>query len=180
MSFSISQRGEPYFPELTKGQVVPTPMVDSQQPSTRFDKQVDRIDSPPAAPGIANFQFPFQIRKVDDDTVNVRYGTMQDIAPTNIATDIDVSGTDTFTFYLDVEIDIDGAVIGVTLSNSTTGQPVDDDYHGYITLGTVVVDSDVITEINQAATHSLRTAMCGRIVESGVLTAPGVFEFWGF
>lgn len=177
---NLAQVDGPYFPEVTKGQVIKTPKVDSQQPSTRFDKQVDRIDSPPAAPGKTAFKFPFQINKVNDDTVNVRYGTMQDIPPTNIATDITLSGTNTHTFYLDVEIDIDGVVIGVTLSHATSGQPADDDYHGYITLGSVVTDSDIITLINQAATHSLRTTMCGRVVEGGVLVTAGTFEFWGF
>lgn len=144
-----------------------------------FGFEIDQIKSPPAGAG-TNLQFPFQIQKVDDDTVNVRYGTLMDIEPTNVGDDIDVSGTDTFTFYLDVEIDINGVVIAATLSNSTSGQPADSDYHGYITLGTVVVASDVITVINQAATHSLRMAMCGRVVTDGVLITRGTYEFWGF
>ncbi len=146
---------------------------------SQFGRDLDVIESPPPS-GSGTPQHPFQIQKIDDDTVNVRYGTMQDIVPTDVATDIDVSGTDTFTFYLDVEVDLDGAVIAVTLSNSTTGQPADSDYHGYITIGTVVVASSVITAINQAATHSLRAAMCGRVVEDDTLITRGTYEFWGF
>lgn len=135
----------------------------------------------PGGGGASAIQYPFQIQKIDNDTVNVRFGTLNDITPTNVATNIDVSGTDTFTFYLDVEVDIDGAVIAVTLSSATTGQPADDDYHGHITLGTVVVVSDIITTINQAATHSLRMAMCGRVVSAGpTLDTRGTYEFWGF
>ncbi len=180
MSFSISNVGEPYFPSAPAGAVIPTPDVASQQPSTRFDKQIDRIDSPPAAPGKAGFQFPFQINKIDPATVNVRYGTLMDIPPANIATDIPLTVDGTNTFYLDVEVDIDGVVIAVTLSNGTSGQPADTDYHGYITLGSVILTSGIITGINQAATHSLRMAMCGRVVSSGALVVPGTYEFWGF
>lgn len=180
MSFSLGNTGDPYFPSLAKGQVIATPDVSSQQPSTRFDKQIDRIDSPPAAPGKAGFQFPFQITKVNTTTVNVRYGTMMDVVPANVATDIALTDDGTNTFYLDVEIDIDGNVIGVTLSHATSGQPANTDYHGYITIGSVEVVSGLITAINQAATHSLRMAMCGRVVTGPVLTQPGTYEFWGF
>lgn len=172
----VATLGVPAFPQ---DQVIQTPILEKQQPSTRFGKQIDSIVSPPA-PGGGNIQFPFQIRKVNATDVNVRYGTMQDIVPANVSTPITLSGTATYTLYLDTEVDIDGVVIAVTLSNSSSGQPLDDDYHGYITIGSVVVDSDVITTVNQAATHSLRTAMCGRIVTDGVLTTPGTFEFWGF
>lgn len=144
-------------------------------------KTLRSLVRPAGGGGASTLEHPFQIQRIDDDTVNVRFGTLNDIVPTDVATDIDVSGTNTYTFYLDVEIDIDGVVVAVTLSNATSGQPPDDDYHGYITLGTVVVASSVITATNQAATHSLRMAMCGREVSSGpTLDARGTYEFWGF
>lgn len=153
-------------------------MPSSSNKRAAFGYEIDTIKS--VAAGGGKLQYPFQIQRVDADTVNVRYGTMQDIVPANTATDIGVTGTDTFTFYIDVEIDIDGVVIAATLSNATTGKPADTDYHGYITIGEVVVVSSAITVINQAATHSLRTTMCGRVVTSGVLITAGTFEFWGF
>lgn len=156
------------------------PKLVTQTPTAQFGRDIDKIESPPPGGGGGKLEYPFQIQKVDDDTVNVRFGTLNDIAPTNVATDIDVTGTDTFTFYLDVEVDLDGVVIAVTLSNGTAGQPADADYHGYITLGTVGVVSSVIAIINQAATHSLRMAMCGRVVTDGSLTTRGTYEFWGF
>lgn len=130
--------------------------------------------------GAVTLEHPFQIQRVDDDTVKVRYGTMQDAAPTNIATNIDLSGSSTHTFYIDVEVDINGHFVAATLSHATTGQPADADYHGYITIGTVVTVAAVITAINQAASHSLRFAMCGRVVTTGALTTRGTYEFWGF
>ncbi len=175
----ISHRSILGIPAFPPDQVIETPILEKQQPSTRFGKQIDSIVSPPVSGG-GGIQFPFQIRKINATDVIVRYGTVQDIVPINIATPITLAGSATYTFYLDTEVDIDGVVIGVTLSNASTGQPPNSDYHGYITIGSVVVDGDVITAVNQAATHSLRTAMCGRIVTDGVLTAAGTFEFWGF
>jgi hypothetical protein len=156
------------------------PRLVTQTPTAQFGKDIDVIRGDPAGGG-GPPKHPFQILKVDDDTINVRYGTLQDIAPTNVATDIDLSTDGTHTVFLDVEIDINGVVLAVTLSTATTGQPADSDYHGYITLGDVVVASAVITTINQAATHSIRTAMCGRVVSEGpTLDARGTYEFWGF
>lgn len=152
--------------------------------SERVDHGIDRTEhrqerSNDTGGGSA-LTHPFQIQKVDANTINVRYGTCQDFAPTNVATDIDVSGTDTYTVYLDAEVNLAGATIAVTLNVATGGQPADSDYHGYITLGTVVVASDVITTINQAATHSLRMAVCNRVVDGEALTTRGKYEFWGF
>jgi hypothetical protein len=161
------------------GPPVRTPNLLSQTPTAQFGKDIDKVESPPPGGG-GTPEHPFQIQRVDADTVNVRYGTCQDIEPTDVATDIDLTGSNTHTFYLDVEVDIDGIVVAVTLSHGTSGRPADTDYHGYITLGTVVTASAVITVINQAATHSLRVAMCGRVVDTGVLTVRGTYEFWGF
>ncbi len=127
--------------------------------------------------GGGSIQHPFQIQRVDDTTVNVRYGTLMDVEPTNVGTNLTPSGG-TDTFYLEVEVDLDGAMVAVDLHHSTGGQPADTDYFGYITIGTVV-SSGVITEINQAVTHSLRMSMCGRVVVDGDLEEAGTYEFWG-
>jgi hypothetical protein len=157
---------------------VKTPILHRPRSASQFGRDQDVIESPP--PGGATFQHPFQIQRVDDGTINVRYGTLNDMVPTDVATDIAVSGSATHTFYLDVEIDIDGAIVAIDLLNGTTGQPADSDYHGYITIGQVVTVSDIITLINQAATHSLRFEMCGRVVEDDTLVVRGTYEFWGF
>jgi hypothetical protein len=112
--------------------------------------------------------------------INVRYGTLMDYEPINLATDITLTGDGTHTIYIQVEVNLAGEIVEVTIATATTGLPDDDDYNGYITLGTAVVDTNAVTEINQACTHSLRMAMCGRVVEGAVLTTAGTFEFWGF
>lgn len=153
------------------------PSLVHEPPTSQFGKSIDKIESTP--PGGASLQHPFQIQRVADDEINVRYGTMQDIAPTDVATDLTL-GNGTHTIFIEVEVDIDGVVIGAIIDTSTSGQPADDDYFGYITIGEVVVASGVITTINQAVTHSLRMSMCGREVSAGpTLDERGTYEIWG-
>lgn len=166
--------------------IVPTPVINrSIPPSTRFDRSIDALPSPSGGGGGATLQFPFQLQ--DHSTtggtpvaiVNVRYGTMMDVEPTNCETDITlVDGTNTI--YIHITIDINGEFLTAEILTGTSGQPANGDYDGYITLGTFVVASGLVTSVNQAATHSLRMQMCGRIVTDGTLTTPGDYEFWGF
>lgn len=168
-------------------EVIPTPKIPGDTPvSHRFDRQVDRISTPPAGGG-GTLQHPFQILNTtpsgDDPTptINVRYGTLQDIEPDNVAADQTLeSGDSEYFVYLHVTIDLDGNVTAAELVIDTSAQPADGDNDGYITLGTVEVTDGAIATINQAATHSLRTAMCGRVVTDDELTTAGTWEFWGF
>lgn len=155
-------------------------------PTTRINHGIDQIVTPKAAGGGGGgaLTHPFQIT---DTTIgagtarfHVSYGTLEDVEPANVETNI-VVGNGTWTVYLDLEIDINGVFVAATLSQATTGQPADTDYHGYITIGRVVVAGGIVTSVSQACTHSLRYAMCGRVVAAGpTLTDPGVYEFWGF
>jgi hypothetical protein len=164
-------------------QVIPTPTLypASLPQSTRFDRQIDTVQTESGGGG--SLQFPFQILDASTggtDKVNVRYGTCQDVAPTGIATDTAITSSTTNYIYLHVTINLAGSVTAVELLHNTTGLPANGDYDGYILLGNVVTGSGVVTTINQAATHSLRTAMCGRVVTDGSLTTAGTWEFWGF
>ena len=163
-------------------EVISTPRLPtSPSPSIAFGRSIDKVEMVPSAGG--DIQFPFQLTDVSTGGsayINARYGTVQDVEPTNTATSIAVSSDGTWTIYVHITIDINGVMLTAELLAALTGQPADTDYDGYITIGTVVVASGLITTINQAATHSLRTAMCGRVVTSGVLTTRGVYEFWGF
>lgn len=146
-----------------------------------FDKTTDAIEAEtsPQSP----FQFPFQIYDTSTSMVtqaHVRYGTLNDVEPTNVDTDIALTSDGTWTFYLNVTVDVNGLMTAVELDIALTGQPADSSNNGYITLGQVIVLSGAITTINQAATHSLRMAMCGRVVVGGTLSVQGVYEFWGF
>ncbi len=110
-------------PDVKFHQIIPTPKQKPQQAQQRFDREIDTIISPPAAPSSGgSFQFPFQIQIVDPTTINVRYATVQDIIPTDIATDLNPTDNATTVYYIEVEIDIDGVVIGVIL-DSGSSQP---------------------------------------------------------
>lgn len=126
-------------------------------------------------------EHPFQIQAGTSTlSINVRYGTMQDNEPTGVATNQAVTDDATNYVYLDLEIDLEGAFVACDLVIDTSPQPADSDYHGYITLGNVVAAGGAITTINQACTHSLRFAMCGRTWTDETLDTPGTYEFWGF
>lgn len=126
--------------------------------------------------GITSIEHPFQIYKIDDTHVKVRYGTLQDIVPTGIDTST-VVGSGVAIFYLNMEVDLGGAIVAVSVGNAAS-LPVDADYHGYIALGAVTLAAGVQT-ISQAVTHSLRYAICGRTVDGESLVSAGFYEFWG-
>jgi hypothetical protein len=127
---------------------------------------------------------PFQITEVTGEatpTIHVRYGTVMDIVPTNVDVNFvrDLADNSTNTIYLEAVLLEDGTIDYVTMY-AAASQPADGDYLACITLGTVVISSGVITTINQAATHSLRFATCGRVVVDGTMTVRGSYEFRGF
>ena len=151
-------------------------------PITYTGRQAEfNIDLGTITSGISSIEHPFKISASDTaGSVSVLYGTVMDALPTNVGSDIALSnGTETL--YIDVEIDIYGVFVDATLSHATTGQPADSDYHAYITIGTVVVSGGVVGTISQAATHSLRLAVCGRVVSAGpTLDTAGTYDFRGF
>ncbi len=171
-------------PQFNRRENVPSPRVVygvNSPPYSNVDRFIDTIKTPDGGGGGSAISFPFQIRSIDAGTavINVRYGTLQDEEPTDIATDQDVDDGTNY-IYLHLEVDIDGNYVSSELVIDLAPQPADDDYNGYITLGNVVVVDDEVVTINQAATHSLRFSVCGRVVEDGILITPGTFEFWGF
>ncbi len=140
--------------------------------------------------GAVTIEHPFQIRNVSTGggtpvaKINVRYGTVQDVEPANVAVDSTLSTSGTYSIFLEVEVNLAGTIVGASVEAALTGLPANTDYFGYVLLGTVVVadsgSGKTVTQINQAATHSLRMAVCGRVVDGSTLTTPGTFEFWGF
>lgn len=140
--------------------------------------------------GTVSIEHPFQI--VNKSTAGttpaakiwVRYGTVQDVAPALIETDSTLSTAATYSVFVEVEVNLAGNIVAAEIGASASGLPANTDYFGYILLGTVIVETSgsglTVTKINQAATHSLRMAVCGRVVDGPTLTTPGTFEFWGF
>lgn len=94
--------------------------------------------------------------------VNVKFGTVSGFVPTNVATDITVSGTDgTWYIFLDATVSATtGAVSAVTVSSNTTGVTADSSTHAYLLIGQVVVASSVITSISPSLAWSQTFAAC--------------------
>ena len=165
--------------------LIPLPNLIHEVPTFQFDRSIDEIIQPAAGGG--GIQFPFQLQNTSTVSggspvpkVNVRYGTVMDVEPTNCETDLALTAGQTTIVYIHVVVDINGVMLSTEILTATS-QPADTSYDGYITIGNVVVDGGGnVTSVNQAMTHSLRMAMCGRVVTGGVLTTPGTFEFWGF
>jgi hypothetical protein len=190
---ALARSGDPFISRgirsLPPGKFVsrPAPSLGRAVPTTNLNHGIDAIVTPAAGGGGGTFTFPFQLQdhSVKGSSpvakINVLYGTLNDVEPTNVGTDLSLTdGDGTYTFYLKIVVNLDGSLSSVELDYSMTGQPANDDYDGYITLGQADVLTNAVTAIRQAATHSLRYAVCGRVVSGMSLVTPGTFEFWGF
>lgn len=117
-------------------------------------------------------------------TAQVRFGTVNDVEPTSLATDLALTSAAVWRIYLDATLSAAGAVTAAAIVAATGAQPADSDTHAYITLGLVTVAADgggfAVTDVDQAATHSLRFGACGRVVTEGSVTTRGTYQFWGF
>lgn len=114
----------------------------------------------------------------------VRFGTVNDVTPTGIATDLSLTSAAVWRVYLDATLDATGSVTAAVVTKAIGAQPGDSNTHAFTTLGLVTVVSDSgalsVSTIDQAATHSLRFYACGRVVDSGTVTTRGTYQFWGF
>jgi hypothetical protein len=156
-------------------------------PLRNFDRTIDDLGNDGSSG--AALQYPFQIgtRGVDPAIVNVRWGTVNDVAPTDVASDITLTANATTSLYIRLTLDVDtvGTITATELLTSTSGKPADDDTHASILVGEVVVDANgIITQKNQAITHSLRFRCCGReAADPGAVPpiafARGEYYFWG-
>lgn len=149
------------------GQTPPaTPMLKLGPPfSEGFDRSVDTIQSPLSGGGGSGFIPPlWLIASVPNPTtkVNVKYGTVNGVVPTNVATDITVSGTNgTWYIFLDATVSATtGAVSSVTVSSNTTGVTADSSTHAYLLIGIASVAASVITSISPALAWSQTFVAC--------------------
>lgn len=166
----------PPIPSLTlKRQIGPTQIY-------KFEPTEDTIQSEPVGGGGGTIVHPFQITDASENTtakVSVRFGTVNDDIPDNVATAITVADNTTNYVYINCTLDLAGDITDTDIDDNTTGLPADSDYAAYILLGTVVTGTGTVTTINQAVTHSLRFTACGRVVDGETLTTAGSYEFWG-
>lgn len=130
--------------------------------------------------GSGGLQFPFQIIFVNETTINVRYGTVMDIPPTDVGVDADVTAittSGTATVYIDNTLDAAGNVTDSAMALSATGKPADTSDHAYKLVGEVIVVASAITTINQSLMFSQGFKACDR--DSGdPVTTPGTYEFF--
>jgi hypothetical protein len=151
----------------------------------KFEPTEDVIQTEPVGGGGGPIVHPFQITDASENTtakVSVRFGTVNDDIPDNIATAIDLTDNTTNYVFIHCAIDVPGDVTDTDIEDNTTGLPADDDDSAYILLGTVVTGTGTVTTINQAVTHSLRFTACGRTDDEGETPAVvdrGSYEFWG-
>lgn len=123
---------------------------------------------------------PFTIQQINTTTINVRYGTVMDIPPTNVGDNADVTAITTggtVTVYIDNTLDASGVVTASSLEASSGSLPTSDDTHAYLLVGTVVVAGSVITTINQSLYFSQGFSCCGRD-PGDPETTPGIYEFF--
>jgi hypothetical protein len=149
----------------------------------KFEPTEDEIRSEPVGSGA--IQHPFQMSDASENTtakVSVRFGTVNDDIPDNIATGLTLTDSTTNYVCLNCTLNVAGTITDSDLEVNTTGLPANDDDSAYILIGTVVTGSGTVTTINQAVTHSLRFAACGRTDDGGTPAAVvlrGTYEFWG-
>jgi hypothetical protein len=149
-------------------------------PSTRFDRQIDRLPTAAAAGGGGGeMVLPFKIVDVSPDedtpTIKVTYGTVMDILPTDVDTDLACAAT--MTFYLDCTIDTVGVVTAVELANGAS-VPANSDTHAYLLVGVVTITGTVVSAISQSLYFSQGFKACDRVVVDDVVTVRGTYEFF--
>lgn len=174
---SVSKNMVPPIPPTTERTYIGPPETYG------FDKENKLLGTQPIGGG-GPIEHPFQISDTSDSAiqVSVRFGTVNDDIPDNIATNLAITDSATNYVYLLCTLDVPGDITDSDLGVNTTGLPADSTSSAYILIGTVVATAGAITTINQAVTHSLRFTACGRTDDGGsppAVTADGSYEFWG-
>lgn len=120
---------------------------------------------------------PFWLVAVDTENVKVTFGQVNGITPTDVATNIDVSGTDgTWNIYMHLDLGSDGIPTAAEVLSNTTSVPSDDSTNAYRLIGTVTVSSGAITVVNPSMAWSQEFVTCGRDADDPG-TTPGTY-FW--
>lgn len=143
-----------------------------------FKRENKKLGTQAIGSGSSIAEYPFQLIEVDASNVKVRYGTVANIVPTDVDTNVDVSGTDgTWTFWIEATLDSDGLVTAAAVGYATTGLPTDDSDTAYLLVGEVEVASSAITTVSQAVMFSMGFVACGRDA-ADTATTPGSYYFF--
>lgn len=110
-------------------------------------------------------------------TINVVYGTVMDLEPTDIATDIELNDDDVTIIYLENTLDSPGNVTASAIQTTTGALPAHSAFTAIKRIGTVTTVGGVITLINQALYFSQGFKACDRDVADPTTTR-GTYEFF--
>lgn len=155
------------------------PRLTNSQPSLRFDRQVDSIGGAGGGGGGGDeFTPPLYLVQVDAENVKVSFGQVNGITPTDVNTNIDVSGSNsTWAIYIEAVINPDGTLDTVAILSNSAGT-IPSDFYGtaYKLVGLVTVSGDVISSINTSLAWSQTFVACGRDPDDPT-TTPGTY-YW--
>jgi hypothetical protein len=158
------------------------PATPPPEDDTLFTPQQQVLKTEPLGGAGGSFELPFQIYDVSPDsetpTVRVRYGTVMDIEPTGVETDIEITPDTSLSLYLECTIDDDGVVTAVTLETTTGSVPSSDTYVAILLVGIATADTDPNQlSISQSLYFSQGFSTCNRDPEDPA-TEPGTYEFF--
>ncbi len=138
------------------------PILANNEPSIRFDRQIDTIGSNGGGGGgEEGITPPLWLTQVDATNVIVSSATVNGFTPTNIAANISISSDATWNIYLDATVSATtGAVSAVTITASTSAIPSDSTTHAYRRIGTVVRASGAITTVTPVLAWSQEFVAC--------------------
>lgn len=134
-------------------------------PTDQFDRGIDLLktaQSGGGGGGATTGDWPLKLVAVDTENVKVLLGTIQGFTPTNVATNIDVSGTDgTWTIYMHATLSGTTVTAVEVLTDNTGGAvPSDDATNSYRLIGRVVVASSLITSVSPSMAWSMALTIC--------------------
>jgi len=134
------------------------------EPATYYDRSVDTnpTGGSPGGGGTTDTDWPLKLVKVDDTHVKVTLGTISGFVPTDVDTDLDVSGTDgTWVFYFHVTISGKSVTSAELVQDPSGGAvPTDDGNNSYRLVGRCVVDSGVIASVTNGFGWSQSVVTC--------------------
>ena len=151
-------------------------------PSEQYMRSIDTYPKNPTTRGSggggSTFTPPMWLTQSSTIEILVTDATVNGITPTNIATAIDISGTNsTWSIYLHATLGSDGIPTAVeVLTDNTNSIPADDDSNSYLRIGSAVVAAAVITSVSPTLAWSQTFVTCGRD-PADPTTTPGTY-FW--
>lgn len=154
-----------------------TPIPPSKLDDFGFALQEQILQTQPVGGAGATFTPPLYLVQVDTENVKVTFGQVNGITPTDVNTNIDVSGSDrTWNIYIHVTLDDEGDVTDAEIVGVDSGVPADDAFNAYRLVGQADVSGSVITDFRTSSAWSQTFVACGRDIEAPE-TIPGTY-YW--